>query len=271
MKTILTEHAKRCEKDTTFALSVPLVDDAKAALDAVPMYGPFIVDHKMAQDIGVLWSDPAIKRVYETRSKLQIPDMCAYFFDKVDIVGEEDFLPSNEDIIRCTFRTTGIREIELELPVGLFKVVDVGGQRSERSKWIHCFELCSAVIFFGAISEYDQVLREDNTVNRLEETLKLFEEISNSRWFRDCTMILFLNKIDLFREKLKTAPFKSFAPDYEGGECFDAACRYLKGEFESRCTMKSVYTNFTSVIDGTSVKQLFGNLTDLVLRMHLEK
>lgn len=41
---------------------------------------------------------------------------------------------------------------------------DVGGQRSERKKWIHCFENVTAILFLVAISEYDQVLIEDETV-----------------------------------------------------------------------------------------------------------
>jgi hypothetical protein len=39
----------------------------------------------------------------------------------------------------------------------------VGGQRSERKKWIHCFEDVTAIIFCVAMSEYDQVLHEDET------------------------------------------------------------------------------------------------------------
>jgi hypothetical protein len=41
---------------------------------------------------------------------------------------------------------------------------DVGGQRSERKKWIHCFENVTAIVFMVAISEYDQVLIEDESV-----------------------------------------------------------------------------------------------------------
>jgi len=37
---------------------------------------------------------------------------------------------------------------------------DVGGQRSERKKWIHCFESVTSIIFCTALSEYDQVLLE---------------------------------------------------------------------------------------------------------------
>jgi len=39
-------------------------------------------------------------------------------------------------------------------------MVDVGGQRSERRKWIHCFENVTSIIFLVALSEYDQILFE---------------------------------------------------------------------------------------------------------------
>ena len=54
---------------------------------------------------------------------------------------------------------------------------DVGGQRNERKKWIHCFEKVEAVLFVAAISEYDQVIIEDEKTNRMDETLVLFKEI----------------------------------------------------------------------------------------------
>ena len=47
--------------------------------------------------------------------------------------------------------------------VANFRLFDVGGQRSERKKWIHCFEDVTAIIFCVAMSEYDQVLHEDET------------------------------------------------------------------------------------------------------------
>ena len=39
---------------------------------------------------------------------------------------------------------------------------DVGGQRSERRKWIHCFENVTSIMFLAVLSEYDQVLIESN-------------------------------------------------------------------------------------------------------------
>ena len=95
-------------------------------------------------------------------------------------------------------RTSGIVEEKYVIDGVQFTMFDVGGQRNERKKWIHAFDNVTAVIFVAAISEYDQVLYEDENTNRMVEALNLFEEICNSRWFHDTSMILFLNKRDLF-------------------------------------------------------------------------
>ncbi len=71
---------------------------------------------------------------------------------------------------------------------------DVGGQRNERKKWIHCFEHVTAVLFVVALSEYNMVLFEDHTQNRLTESLNLFKEICNTRYLSNVALMLFLNK-----------------------------------------------------------------------------
>ena len=101
---------------------------------------------------------------------------------------------------------------------------DVGGQRSERKKWIHCFENVTTILFLVAISEYDQLLFEDETVNRMQEALTLFDSICNSRWFIKTSIILFLNKIDRFKEKLPVSPMNNYFPDYEGKQTLGFEC-----------------------------------------------
>lgn len=48
------------------------------------------------------------------------------------------------------------------------RIVDVGGQKSERRKWIHCFENVTSLIFLASLSEYDQVLEERETIVRVK-------------------------------------------------------------------------------------------------------
>jgi guanine nucleotide-binding protein subunit alpha len=108
-----------------------------------------------------------------------------------------------------------------------YKLFDVGGQRSERKKWIHCFENVTALVFLVSLSEYDQMLYEDENVNRMQEALTLFDSICNSRWFIKTSIILFLNKIDLFAEKLPKSALGDYFPDFTSGSDYDAACEFI--------------------------------------------
>lgn len=110
-------------------------------------------------------------------------------------------------------------------------MIELGGARTERRKWIHFFEEMTAVIFCVAMSDYDQLLSEDSSQNRMTETLTLFDSIVNSRWFTKSVIILFLNKIDLFRKKIPLSPLNNYFPDCPGGDDVNEAAQYLLSRF----------------------------------------
>jgi len=138
------------------------------------------------------------------------------YFDSIERISKPDYIPNDQDVLRSRVKTTGITETTFIIGDLTYRMFDVGGQRSERKKWIHCFENVTTILFLVAISEYDQLLFEDDSVNRMQEALTLFDSICNSRWFINTSIILFLNKIDRFREKLPVSPMRSYFPDYEG-------------------------------------------------------
>ena len=115
--------------------------------------------------------------------------------------GGENWIPSTNDCVIARVRTSGIIEETFMLNGVQFRIFDVGGQRAERRKWIHQFDNVTTVIFVMSLSEYDQNLYEDNTKNRLEEAVELFDEIANSKWFVNTSLLLFMNKRDLFEKK----------------------------------------------------------------------
>lgn len=231
------------------------------------------IDRNLGQHIKDLWTDEGIKATYDQRSKYQLFDSAEYFFDRIDAICSDGYVPSEQDVLRSRVRTTGIVENEFEIDGNQFKMFDVGGQRNERKKWIHCFENVTAVIFVAAISEYDQVLYEDENTNRMVEALNLFEEICNSRWFRETAMILFLNKRDLFAQKIEKVSLRVCFPEYEGDDTYDAGCAFLQEQFEvkNRNPEKQVYTHVTCATDTGNISAVFDAVKDIIIRRSLNE
>jgi len=223
---------------------------------------------KVGEQIKTLWAEKAIKQAYEHRDKaFQLNDSTDYFFDEVDRIGAEGYVPNQQDVLRARVRSTGIEEAEFEFEDMSFRMLDVGGQRSERRKWIHCFDAVTAVVFCAALSAYDQTLREDDTQNRMKESLLLFDEICNSPWFRETAFILFLNKTDLFQAKISHVDLRICFPNYDGGDNFQKASEYIKNRFlELKANPDhKIYVHFTCAVNTDNVKFVFKAVRETLL------
>ncbi|CAB1437832.1 unnamed protein product, partial [Pleuronectes platessa] len=153
-----------------------------------------------------LWGDNGIQSCFARSREYQLNDSAAYYLNDLERIAKSDYIPSQQDVLRTRVKTTGIVETHFTFKELHFKMFDVGGQRSERKKWIHCFEGVTAIIFCVALSAYDLVLAEDEEMNRMHESMKLFDSICNNKWFTETSIILFLNKKDLFEEKITSSP-----------------------------------------------------------------
>jgi len=233
-----------------------------------------VPDHVM-----VLWNsdgmgkkEEAIEKTFERRNLLQIPDASQFFFDKIQKIGEIEYVPSAEDILRARLRTTGIVEKDFIIHGAHFKFLDVGGQRNERRKWIHCFEGVTAVIFVTAISEYDQLVYEEEKENRVQEAIRVFEDVCNAKHFKDTAMIMFLNKYDLFVKKIKSIPITGCFPDYKGDGNAEDVAEYIKHQFFLvNKTRKKIYAHFTTVTDTQNVEKVFRDVKDVIVQRNLEE
>jgi len=225
-------------------------------------------NRQVGEDIKELWVDKGIIQAYEYRDKVfQLNDSAAYFFSQVERFIEDNYIPTEQDILRARVRTTGIEEAFFTFEDMSFRMLDVGGQRSERRKWIHCFDSVTAVIFCASLSEYDQSLREDDSQNRMKESLLLFDEICNSPWFKDTNFILFLNKTDLFREKIQKIDLSVCFSQYKGGLNFEAASAFIKQKFlEQNNSPHTIYTHFTCAISTENVEFVFKCVRETLLR-----
>ena len=175
------------------------------------------------------------------------------FFDAINRLAHPNYLPTDQDILRARVKITGITETVFFMDRVSYSIFDVGGVRSERPNWIHCFENINVILFMVDIATYDKLLWGDETVNRMQDQLILFDDVCNSRWFIKTHIVLLFHKVDLLRNKLKTSPMEKYFPDYFGGEDFDAAKSYFSDRFLklSPYDDKTTSVHFTDIEDET--------------------
>ena len=225
-----------------------------------------------------LWTSQETQNLIKSSksSSFYLMDSTPYFMDSKNlarIFDSENYKPNLQDILRSRQKTSGIFDTYFDMGSNLkFHIYDVGGQRSERKKWIHCFDNVTLAIFCVSLSEYDQFLLEDKSQNRFQESLILFENIVNSRWFANSSIVLFLNKIDLFAEKLKIKPLENYFPDYTGGSDINKATKYILWRFVklNRANL-NIYPHITQATDTSNIKLVFAAIKETILENSLKE
>lgn len=229
------------------------------------------LDPHVAELIEKLIADEMVNELlHNTDHNFYIPDSARYFFKELPRIRGPDYLPNVTDILRTRKQTSGIFDTKFQMEDLDISLYDVGGQRSERKKWIHCFDNVTAIIFCVALSEYDQTLLESPTINRLEESLNLFESVVNSMWFRRTAVILCLNKIDIFIEKLPTSPMEKYFPDYVGGADVNKAVKYILWRFKqlNRANLNLI-PYVTQATDTDNIRLAFTVVRETILHNNL--
>ncbi|PVH89202.1 G protein alpha subunit [Cadophora sp. DSE1049] len=222
-----------------------------------------------------MWKDPGIQKAIERGNEFALHDNLAYFFQDLDRLFNKEFIPTDQDVLRARLRTTGITETVFDLGSLQYRMFDVGGQRSERKKWIHCFENVNALMFLVAISGYDQCLAEDKDGNQMQEALMLWESIANSHWFKNSALILFLNKMDLFKAKIAISPITKFGfSDFQGDPRDpQQTSKYFMDKFVAlnRSPGREVYSHFTNATDTDLLKVTMASVQDMIIQKNLQK
>uniref|UniRef100_A0A8D1CCJ2 G protein subunit alpha 13 n=2 Tax=Sus scrofa TaxID=9823 RepID=A0A8D1CCJ2_PIG len=208
--------------------------------------------------IRALWADSGIQNAYDRRREFQL-----------------DYIPSQQDILLARRPTKGIHEYDFEIKNVPFKMVDVGGQRSERKRWFECFDSVTSILFLVSSSEFDQVLMEDRLTNRLTESLNIFETIVNNRVFSNVSIILFLNKTDLLEEKVRIVSIKDYFLEFEGDpHCLRDVQKFLVECFRNKRRdqqQKPLYHHFTTAINTENIRLVFRDVKDTILHDNLKQ
>uniref|UniRef100_A0A0V0J9X6 Guanine nucleotide-binding protein G(I) subunit alpha n=2 Tax=Schistocephalus solidus TaxID=70667 RepID=A0A0V0J9X6_SCHSO len=249
------------------------MDDAKflfqnANVDENGSFSP-----KVSQAIKALWQDEGVLQCWRRSDEYQLNDSAAYFLDAIDRISSPEYQPTLQDIVRTRVKSTGIVEQTCIFRGLTFRILDVGGQRSERKKWISCFEGVDAIIFVAALSEYDLIRLEDGEMNRMRESMALFHSVCNNRWFRETNILLFLNKWDIFKKKIRTSPLNQCFADYRGANEPDEAGSYIRRRFQAlnKNPAKEIYAHFTCATDAENIEHVFNSTADVLIRANLAK
>jgi len=188
-----------------------------------------------------------------------------------------DYTPSVYDILRCGHKSCNKLHSTCSVDGIHFQVIDTSGLQITSKKWFSCFEDVHLIIFCVSMNDYDQVLvREDLNICAMDEYISFFNNICNSQWFTKTAIMLFLNKADLFKEKLcsRYIDLRVAFPEYTGGFNFENANDYIIKKF--RCVDKSepvrmFYSNSLCATDIDCVVRSYQSIRDLVVHAVLQK
>uniref|UniRef100_A0A4W5LF12 Phosphate cytidylyltransferase 2, ethanolamine n=1 Tax=Hucho hucho TaxID=62062 RepID=A0A4W5LF12_9TELE len=217
--------------------------------------------------LSCLWADQGVREAAARGYEFELNDSALYFFENMGRIICPEYVPTETDVLRVRLRTTGVIETQFKVKHLLFRMYDVGGQRTERRKWIGCFEDVRAVVFVVSLSGYDMTLVEDPCMG-----CRKFLFINLLVYL---LQILFMNKIDLFQEKILHSGrhLRLYVPQFKGADCdVDTAARYIAGMFVSlnATPSKLIYHHFTTATDTSNVQIVFQVVMDTIIKENLE-
>ncbi|KAJ7098222.1 guanine nucleotide binding protein, alpha subunit [Mycena epipterygia] len=240
--------------------------------------------HACASAMIALWSDAGVRDVLRRR-KIRLEEGPGFFLNDLERVTVPNYLPTDDDVLRARLKTVGVSEYTFEMEVAAgretgteWRIVDVGGSRSQRATWVPFFDDVDAIIFLAPISGFDQVLAEDRTVNRLEDSVLLWKALCANKLLAGVDLVLFLNKCDILEKKLDAGVrlvryVRSYA---ERENSFEAVSQYLRSKFsaihrEFSPNPRKFYAFCTSVTDTATTGGIIASVRDMVVRQHLKQ
>ncbi|ORY53565.1 G-alpha-domain-containing protein [Rhizoclosmatium globosum] len=153
--------------------------------------------------IKLIWADTGVQYCFSRNNEFQIVDL-SYFMKDIDSFNRSDYAPTNQDILASRIMTSGVNETKVVIKGTIFKV-----------KWIHVFDNVSAIFFLMDLSSFNLFTVEDVNVNRIVESITVFSFICNHASFKKSAIVVFMNKIDLLKDKLESEFVADYFPDLQ--------------------------------------------------------
>ncbi|KAJ7459356.1 G-protein alpha subunit-domain-containing protein [Mycena latifolia] len=168
------------------------------------------------QALTALWDDATVQRAVSRGNEIPCWENFPYLFAALSRIFSPSYVPTLQDILHLWVRTSGVTETTLNLNGIEMSVVDVGGAKSERRKWIHTFNDVASIIFTVSLTAYDMCLIEDKHQNQMQDSMDVWDSICAARWLQKAPIILCFTKHDLFKKKVLTSDIATFFPNFNG-------------------------------------------------------
>eukprot|EP00638_Chattonella_subsalsa_P005548 CAMPEP_0117758252 /NCGR_PEP_ID=MMETSP0947-20121206/15262_1 /TAXON_ID=44440 /ORGANISM="Chattonella subsalsa, Strain CCMP2191" /LENGTH=229 /DNA_ID=CAMNT_0005578393 /DNA_START=486 /DNA_END=1172 /DNA_ORIENTATION=- len=216
------------------------------------------IDEVLGEQIAAFWNFRPIQKTWKRRNETPIVETHKVFLDDIHRISSKSWIATEQDLLHCRVRTSGIVEQNYNIDGTAFTIVDVGGQRTERKKWMHCFQGVDAIIYIAALNEFDKPMYENASKNRMVDAIEVFSEICSNKLLKQVALIVFLNKRDLFQEKIQDSNIGSVAEfsDFPGGVGdFELGFKYFLQKFlnANENPKRPVYPHITCATDTQNV------------------
>ncbi|KNZ82276.1 Guanine nucleotide-binding protein alpha-4 subunit [Termitomyces sp. J132] len=245
---------------------------------------PQKVLHQCRRDMVLLWNDDVVREIL-VRKKVRLEELPGFFLNDLERVTSLRYMPTDDDVLKARLKTVGVSEYKFEMEVTAgrdsgteWRIVDVGGSRSQRPTWAPFFDDVDAIIFLAPISGFDQVLAEDKSINRLEDSVLLWKAVCSNKLLANVDLVLFLNKCDILDKKLRAGvKLSRYVKSYgDRGNDLDTVTKYLRGKFsaihrEYSPNPRKFYAFLTSVTDTATTAGIIASVRDMVIRQHLKQ
>jgi len=183
-------------------------------------------------------------------------------------------LPTLNDILLVSNRTMDTVEKDLEIDETKFCFVDIGNQRNDRRRWTQNFKFVTTLIYVVSLTSYDEVTVDQPDKNVMLESLQTFSTIINNTFFDETSVVLFLNKKDLFFEKIDKVPLTVCFKDFQiiaDEDPKSQALSFIKDKYvnSNTSTTRPVFAHLTCAIDTENMKHVLGSTQNILLESNI--
>ena len=178
------------------------------------------------------------------------------------------------DYIKFQQKTTGIVQHKFTYKNTPFLLMDVGGQRNERKKWINALSVCNALVYVVSLSEFDEICMEDEKTNRLVEDFATFQEWSKNDLVKEKMVYLLFTNTDRFQKKIRDSKrlevIRNIFPEHDISDDvrdLDAVIfSRIVEEFSERDYNNRIAGMFkTNVLDCNELRSAMSSMLDMMI------